>query len=146
MKYKAIIEIPKGSGRRIHMAYDNSGFIDLGLIKEQIPVNDGIMPVSYGYLSEAINKEEKDNVDVIVFSTRQYATGDEAEVDIIGILTRRDGDHKIIAVDDSEKIGNFDDLPQEEKELILKYFGYKSEIVSVGSKEKAIEYIHSCEH
>lgn len=29
MKYSAVIEIPKGSDRRIHMSYDNSGFIDL---------------------------------------------------------------------------------------------------------------------
>ena len=56
---KAIIEIPKGSDRRIHMRNDGSGFEDFGPIKEKIPINDGIMPVAYGYIENAINKKEK---------------------------------------------------------------------------------------
>jgi len=144
MKYSVIIEIPKGSDRRIHLSYDNSEFIDLGSIKDQIPINEGVMPVCYGYIENAINKDEKDNVDAIIFSSRFYKTSDIVEVEVIGMLTRKDGDHKVITVDDSVNIKNFSDIEPQERNLVLRYFGYKSEIISVGSKEKAIEYLESC--
>lgn len=144
MRYKAVIEIPKGCDRRIHMSYDKSGFIDLGPIKVQIPVNDGIMPVHYGYIKNTVNKKEKDEVDVIIFSSKMYSTGDTLDVEIIGMLTRKDGDHKIIAVSESPEIKDFEDILQEERDLILKYFGYKSEIISIDSKEKASGYLQSC--
>lgn len=144
MKYKAVIEIPKGCDRRIHMSYDKSGFIDLGSIKDQISVNDGVMPVHYGYIENTINKEEKDEVDVIIFSAKPHKTGDILEVEIIGMLVRKDGDHKLVAVDDSDTIKEFNDILPEEKDLILKYFGYKSEIVSINPKEKALEYLQTC--
>lgn len=141
MKYTAIIEIPKGSDRRIHMSYDNTGFIDLGPIKEQISINNGIMPVHYGYIENTINKIEKDNIDVIIFSTSSYKTGDKAEIEIIGMLNREDDDHKVIAADDTVLINSFEEILLEEKELILKYFGYKSKIISIDNKEAALKYI-----
>lgn len=144
MRYKAVIEIPRGCDRRIHMSYDKSGFIDLGSIKVQIPVNDGVMPVHYGYIENTVNKKEKDEVDVIIFSPKMYSTGDTLDVEILGMLTRKDGDHKIIAVSESPEIKDFNDILQEERDLILKYFGYKSEIISIDSKEKASEYLQSC--
>ncbi|MBI2121042.1 MAG: inorganic diphosphatase [Parcubacteria group bacterium] len=144
MKYKAVIEIPKGCDRRIHMSYDKSGFIDLGPIKDQIPINNGMMPVHYGYIENIINKEEGDEVDVIIFSLQPHNTGDILDVDIIGMLTRKDGDHKLIAIDGSRDIKDFEGILPEERDLILKYFGYKSEILSVDTKEKALEYLLSC--
>lgn len=144
MKYKAIIEIPKGCDRRIHMSYDKSGFIDLGPIKEQIPVNEGVMPIHYGYIENAINKEEGDEVDVVIFSSQPHNTGDILDVEIIGMLTRKDGDHKLIASGEAGEIKDFEDILPEERNLILRYFGYKSEIVSVDTKERALEYLLSC--
>ena len=126
------------------MSYDKSGFIDLGPIKDQIPVNDGIMPIHYGYIENAINKGEGDEVDVVIFSQQPHNTGDILDVDIIGLLTRKDGDHKLVAIDDSVGIKDFEDILPEERDLILKYFGYKSEIISVDTKEKALEYLLSC--
>jgi len=70
MQHIATIEIPKGSDRRIHMSYDKSGFVDLGPIKDQIPVNEGVTPVCYGYIDGTLNKKEGDEVDVIVFSNK----------------------------------------------------------------------------
>ena len=119
MQIKVIIEIPKGSDRRIHMSYDGSGFKDYGPIKEKIPVNEGVMPVCYGYIENAINKTEKDNVDAIIFSNKQYHTGDKIEVEVIGMLNREDGDHKIIAIDNSAPYANFSDVPTQERKLIL---------------------------
>ena len=144
MKYFAVVEIPKGSDRRIHLSHDGGGFIDLGLIKEEIPVNDGVMPVCYGYIENTINEEEKDNVDVIIFSNKSYKSEERIEIEIIGMLNRKDGDHKVIAVDDSINIKNFDGIEAVERKLILDYFGYKSEIVSIDNKEKTLEYIKRC--
>ncbi len=143
MKYKAIIEIPKDSDRRIHMKYDGSGFEDFGPIKDKISVNDGVMPVAYGYIKGAINKVEKDNVDVLVFSDKTYKTGDTVEVKVIGLLNREDGDHKIIAIDDSVSYKDFLEITQSERELVLDYFGYGHTINIKGTSE-ALKYLTDC--
>jgi len=144
MKFKAIVEIPKGSDRRIHLSYDGVNFIDLGLIKEQIPVNEGIMPVCYGYIENTINKIEKDNIDVIIFSNKSYNSKDQIDIEIIGMLNREDGDHKVIAFDNSVLIKDFNEINEEERSLILEYFGYKSKIISIDDKNKTLEYIQGC--
>lgn len=143
MKYKAIIEIPKGSDRRIHMQSDGSGFKDFGPIKERIPVNDGIMPVAYGYIENAINKTEWDNVDVIVFSNNHFDTGDSVVVEVIGLLRREDGDHKVVATDESVSYANIADILEEDMDLILRYFGHTHRI-KVEGNIRAVEYLDEC--
>jgi inorganic pyrophosphatase len=138
--YKVIIEIPKGSDRRIHMSYENKGFKDFGPIKEKIPINDGVMPVCYGYLVDFVNELEKDNVDCLVFTTKNLNTGDEVEVEVIGIMKRDDGDHKIFTKDETVSINTFEDLPEQEIKLIKEYFGYKKQLFIEG-RDKAIEYL-----
>jgi inorganic pyrophosphatase len=145
MQYIATIEIPKGSDRRIHMSYDNSGFIDLGPIKEHIPINEGVMPVHYGYIEGTMNKEEGDEVDVIVFSKKSYSTGDKVEIEILGTLIREDGDHKVVARDSSVDDEVFQKLSGTERKLIVDYMGYKSPIVSVDTKEQTLEYVKNSE-
>ena len=140
MKYLAIIEIPKGSDRRIHMRYDGSGFEDFGPIKEKIPVNDGIMPVHYGYIIGTINRKEKDNVDVIILSERKYETGDEVNIKVVGIINRDDGDDKIIAIDDSVGYQDFGEVLEKERCLITDYFGYSHKIM-IGNREEALVYL-----
>ena len=81
MKYKAVIEIPKGCDRRIHLSYDGTNFIDLGLIKEKIPINNGVMPIHYGYIENTVNEIEKDNVDVIIFSNKSYNSKDKTDIE-----------------------------------------------------------------
>ena len=141
MKYTAVIEIPRGSDRRIHMSYDKSGFIDLGPIKNEIPINDGVMPVAYGYLPLFMNKKENDEVDVIVFSKNKYKTGDNINIEILGMLTREDEDHKILAKDNTVIFESFLEIPPEERRLFLDYFGYKSKITAVDNKDVALKYL-----
>ena len=143
MKYQAIIEIPKGSDRRIHMSDDGSGFKDFGPINEKIPINNGIMPVCYGYIVDTINKSEGDNVDVIVFSNLSYETGDKIEIEVIGLMNREDGDHKVISTDNSVSLTNFLEVEREERKLILDYFSYTHNI-KVESKDKALVYLNTC--
>ncbi len=144
MKNTATIEIPKGGDRRIHMSYDKSGFVDLGPIKEHITLNDGVMPVHYGYIEGTINEKDGDEIDVIVFSKNEYKTGDKVEIEILGILTREDGDHKVIARDGSVSDSVFEELPTPERELILGYLGFKSPIVSIETKEVAEGWVGNC--
>lgn len=141
MKLRAIIEIPKGSDRRIHMSFDGSGFVDLGPIKEKIPVNDGIMPVAYGYLKDFINKKEKDNVDVLVFSNKDFSTGDEVEITPFAIIKRSDEDHKILAHDNTVSIKNWNDILPKDRKLILDYFGHTNK-VRVGDLKEAESYLN----
>jgi inorganic pyrophosphatase len=122
-----------------------SKFIDLGAIKDKIPINNGFMPVAYGYLPSFINKIEGDPVDVLVFSQKDYATGDKVNVEIFGMFTRRDGDHKILAQDATFKYDYFTDIQNSERKLLLDYFGYNSEIISVDSTDKAKDYLENPE-
>ena len=141
MPYSATIEIPKGTDRRIHLSYDKSGFVDLGPIKEQIPIDEGVMPVHYGYIDNTLNVSEDDEVDVLVFSQKTYNTGDKVKVEILGMFVREDGDHKIIARDDSEENSVFEKLSETDRKLIMDYFGYKSPISLVDSRDNAILYL-----
>lgn len=143
MTFNAIIEIPKGSDRRTHMAYDKSGFIDLGPIKERIPVNNGVCPVHYGFIEGTFNADDGDEVDVLVFSKNIYKTGDEVEINIEGILKREDGDHKIIASDNTLENFVFNELPESERKIILDYMGYIAKISSIEPKIEAVEYVKS---
>ena len=141
MGYIATIEIPKGTDRRIHMSFDRSGFVDLGHIKDHIPVNEGVMPVDYGYIDGTLNKDEVDEVDVLVFSKNAYSTGDKVEIEILGMLIREDGDHKVIARDSSESDLVFQELAQTERQLIIDYIGYKSPVRSIDTKTATLEYV-----
>ncbi len=141
MKLKAIIEIPKGNDRRWHLNYDKSAIEDFGLIKERIPVNDGVMPVAYGYLEDTENEAEKDNVDILVFSSKDFKIGEGVEVVPFGYIIRDDGDHKVFAVDGTMDYKSWSDIPKEEADLILKYFGYNHKIISIENADSAEEYI-----
>ena len=123
------------------MAYDGSGFKDFGSIKEQIPINNGVMPVAYGYLENIINKKEKDNVDVLVFSTKFFVTGDEVEVTPFAMMERSDEDHKILAYDNTISLKDWSEVSTNERELILSYFGFKGQI-KVEDVYRAEEYIN----
>jgi hypothetical protein len=57
------------------------------------------------------------------------------------MMTREDGDHKIIAHDVSEKGSVFNDLSDVERKLILDFIGFKSPIISVDAKEQALRYV-----
>jgi inorganic pyrophosphatase len=144
MQYISVVEMPKGTDRRIHMSYDKTGFVDLGPIKDHIPVNEGVMPVHYGFIEETLNKDDGDEVDVLIFSNSEIKTGDKVNVQILGMLKREDGDNKVIARDETVDDLVFENLNVDERKTILDYMGYKSPIISIETKDKAIEYINSC--
>ena len=141
---KAIIEIPKGCDRRRHLNYAKTAIEDFGPIKEKIPVNDGIMPVAYGYLEGVENKDEKDNVDVLVFSKKEFATGESVEVYPFALIKRSDKDHKVLATDDTISLKTWDDVPAEERDLLYAYFSHNHKIEKIEGKEGVDAYIKEC--
>lgn len=144
MKCLGVVEIPKDCDRRIHKSTETGEFIDFGPTKEIIPVNKGKMPVCYGFLKNVINKTEGDEVDLLIFSSREYKTGDEIEVELLGMIEREDGDHKVVAKDSSVPFDDIEEINAGEWNLILEYFGFKHKIISVKNKEKANEYVMDC--
>ena len=145
MKLKAVIEIPKGNDRRWHLNFKRTAIEDFGPIIERIPVNDGIMPVAYGYLEGTENKEENsevvENLDVLVFSKRNFIVGEKVDVEIFGCIKRADGDHKILATDETVSIEKWTDVPAGERELLLKFFGYNHLIISIEGRVETEKYV-----
>jgi inorganic pyrophosphatase len=141
---KAIIEIPKGDDRRRHVKDDKSGFVDLGPIRGLIPVNDGIMPIHYGYIPETLSEKERDEIDILVLSDTETKTGEEIEVEPIALILREDGDDKVVATDKSRNsIGKWSDISDDERGLIEAFFSYHHKFVSIGGREEAIRYIEA---
>ncbi|MFZ4648176.1 MAG: inorganic diphosphatase [Patescibacteria group bacterium] len=139
---KAIIEIPKGDNRRRHFNFAKTGFIDLGPIIDVIPVNDGVMPVHYGYIPNTLNVGEGDEIDVLIISEKTFAVGEEVEIEPIALINRADGDDKIVAIDGTiTLIKNWEDIALEERELIEKFFSYHHEFKSIQNAEFAKEYV-----
>lgn len=60
----------------------------------------------------------------------------------IALIVRADGDHKVVAIDSTTTmVKSWNDIPAKGRELILKYFGYKSPIKKAESAEAARAYI-----
>ena len=128
---KAIIEIPFGDDRRRHMKYDKSGFIDLGPTKDVIPVNDGVMPVNYGYIKDTLNVGEGDEIDVLIFSKQILSVGQEIDILPFALIRRADGDDKIVATDNTVDFKSWEDIEQSERELIEKFFSYHHKFIAI---------------
>jgi inorganic pyrophosphatase len=139
---KAIIEIPKGDDRRRHLKYDKTGFVDLGPIKDVIPVNGGVMPVHYGYVPETVNPKEGDEIDILVLSDEDLKVGQEVEVRPIALIKRADEDDKVVAVDaGNNATKSWSDIPEDMRTLAESFFSYHHCIVSIEDVEAAARYV-----
>lgn len=140
---KVIVEIPKGDDRRRHIKPDKSAFIDLGPIRDVIPVNEGVMPVHYGYIPETLNKKEGDEIDALVLSSEDcFRVGQQVEVKPIALIRRADGDDKVVMVDESmSHISSWADIPTTEKEIIEAFFSYHHKFLNIEDAEAAKTYV-----
>lgn len=142
MNYVAVVEMQKGETRRIHMSHNlGEGFIDLGLIKDKITVNNGVMPVHYGYIENTLNKLEGDSVDALILSKKDFKTGDKVDVNIIGMYIREDGDNKVIVCDETLGINSYEEIPAEEQNMLENFFSFTSPIISIVDKTSAEKYL-----
>lgn len=118
--------------------------IELGLIKDVIPVNDGVSPVNYGYIPGTHNSGDDDELDAIVITDEVYAVGQEVSVLPIALLRRADHDDKIIAVPEGEKeINTWEDISEKEREVIMKFYSYHHPITAIENASKARQYIET---
>ncbi len=139
---KAIIEIPKNDDRRRHLKDDKSGFIDLGPIKNIIPINNGMMPIHYGFIPETLNEKEGDEIDVLVLSDSTLQVGQEILIEPIALIRREDGDDKIVAVDEGKNtIKQWNDMEKDYRDLIEKFFSYHHKFLSIEDAMSARRYI-----
>lgn len=136
--FRAVVEIPKGDDRRRHFNYEKTEFIDFGPIKEKIPVNDGVMPIDYGFI-EGTHTSEGDEVDALIISDKKLSVAQKISVYPIALLERNDGDHKVVVADTEIHDADWNNL--ENKNLILEYFGYGKEIEVFDDPERATRFI-----
>ena len=139
--FKAIIESPKGDDRRRHFDKKKNRVIDLEPLKDVIPINNGITPVSYGFIKNTRCEADGDEIDVLLVSHNKLKIGEEVEIYPIALILRADGDDKIVAVNEStkRKYKSWDDLPN--KDLIEKFFSYHYKFLSIEDSKKAYQYI-----
>lgn len=143
--FSAIIEMPRGDTRRRHFSFeDKSLLLDLGPIPEIM--GGGIMPEAYGFLEGVMNKTEGDEVDVVVFSESEYKPEDKLKIFPIGVIIRSDGDHKVLAVDESlrGKMSDLEDIPEEKMKPVVDFFGAVHPISEIKGRQEAEGYIASC--
>ena len=144
MKYIATIEIPRNSDRRIHKDYHEWKFIDFGLISEKITANGGRMPLAYGFINDTASETvERDETDVMIFSTSDFETGDSVEVVPFAMMVRADGDYKVLAHDNTISYTSFDEIPADMQKTLMDFNGFKLPIIEIKNAEDSIAYIES---
>lgn len=147
MNYLATIEIPKNSDRRIHKGNqpENLGmFVDFGPISDKITANGGRMPIAYGFIENTISADgENDELDVMVFSNKDLQTQDTVSITPFAMMIRSDGDHKVLAHDETVTISEWSAVNPELQKTLLEFNGFKLPITEIQDKEKTLEYITS---
>jgi|JI10StandDraft_1071094.scaffolds.fasta_scaffold296920_2 inorganic pyrophosphatase len=147
MKYIATIEIPKNSDRRIHKGYEDhikGQFVDFGPISEKITANGGRMPIAYGFINNTIGTDGlPDEIDVMVFSESDLKTEDTVEVIPFATMVRSDGDHKILAHDNTILYNSFNEIPAGMQKTLMEFNGFKLPIAEVKNKEETILYLNN---
>lgn len=150
MNYIATIEIPKNSDRRIHkgnQSHNMGIFEDFGAISEKITANGGRMPLAYGFINDTKSTDSSyefsDEIDVMVFSIREFKTEDVVEVYPFAMMVRQDGDYKVLAHDHTMKLDSWNDVPAEMQKTLMEFNGFKLPIVEVKDKEAAILYLNN---
>ncbi len=89
----AIIEQATGDTERTVWDEAKRTFVKTGLIL------DMPLPVPYGWIPQTRNPGDGDALDVLLLTQRSVAQGDYLIARPVGVLLRRDEDHKVLAVD-----------------------------------------------
>lgn len=75
----------------------------------------------YGWIKES-GTPPQPHWDCILMSDKEYELGDEAEIKLIGMFKRSDGDHKFIVVEAAREIDDFSELSDGEKEELSRLY------------------------
>lgn len=135
-----LIEMPKGEPRRIHLDYTRRFYVNLGLTERVIKINKGKMPIAYGFVIGTITREG-DELDALVYSKKRFRIGSRAKIRPFASLRIKNGDNKIIGTDNSVSVTEWKQIPKKQRDLLIKYFGYKSPVIKIGGREDALKLI-----
>ena len=75
----------------------------------------------YGWIKESGTPPEP-HWDCILMSDKDVELGDELEIKVIGVFKRIDLDHKYIVVEIDREIGDYSQLPDDEKEELARLY------------------------
>ena len=102
------------------------------------------MPIHYGYIPETLNTKEGDEIDVLVLSDDATEIGQEIEVEPIALISREDGDDKVVAVDKTRKATRkWEDISESERKLIESFFSYHHKFRSIEDEKTARRYVNN---
>ena len=79
------------------------------------------VPYPYGWL-RGFGTPPQRHLDVLLVSTEPHELGDEVPVRLIGVFVRRDGDNKLLALPPERAETDYTQLPEGEKELLLRLY------------------------
>jgi inorganic pyrophosphatase len=106
----AIVEQEYGTQERTVWDEAKHEFIKTGLVMS-VP-----LPAPYGWIPQTLSEGDKDALDVLIMTERSLVQGDYLVVCPIGVLLRRDQDHKVLAVDlldpEFKQWRDYTDLPE----------------------------------
>ncbi len=107
----AIVEQVEGSTERTVWDETRREFVKTGLVMSRP------LPAPYGWIPQTHSQGDHDPLDVLILSETQLAQGDFLVVRPIGVLLRRDADHKVLAVDIKDtrfgSLAEYHELPGE---------------------------------
>lgn len=94
--WEVVIENPLGSTVRT-MFRPGTGWVEVG------PAFAAPLPAEYGFIPGTLNPADGDPVDVLVIGGGPTFPGCRYRIRPVGLLLRRDGDHKVLAVPHTEE-------------------------------------------
>lgn len=139
MRFTVIIEQTYKYPKRMKYIQETNSFIEKDCSSLGYARN---VKFPYGWIKES-GTPPQPHLDAYIITRREFELGDEAEVDIIGVFWRTDGDHKLVGVLTDNKISDFSELSDEEKEELYRLYGKfgKYEGETWYGREKAEETI-----
>lgn len=139
----AIVEQELGTSERTVWDERKHEFVKTGLVM-QVP-----LPAPYGWIPQTLCKADDDALDVLILTEQQIAQGSYLPVRPVGVLLRRDQDHKVLAVDISStsygRVYDYSQLPDELLTFIEDWFRPYFELegwLDAGGARQMIEETH----
>ncbi|UOF92159.1 inorganic diphosphatase [Fodinisporobacter ferrooxydans] len=129
----AILELVKGS--RMRYEYDSKSDTFYPGRKLMNP-----FPANYGWIPETLSSDGE-HLDVVVISDRRHRVGDIIQVDVVGILLRKDLDHKVIGVLRGTPHQQVTKISEDVLAQVRNWYDSMFRIEGYGDADKAFELI-----
>lgn len=133
-KLQALIEIPRDCRERYAWNEVKRAWV----VSEALDV---VCPENYGHIPKTIG-EDGEPLDIVVLTDRPLLVGKPFVCRPLGILLRKDGDHKLLAVPLNERRWKTpDDIPNWRRIRLEAFLTIASPLTGYGDEEKALEVL-----